>query len=119
MIIASIDTVVLLLTLVGAPGDLPRLDIHRVCGASAEFSGDASDVRGCLHDEKAARNHLRAAWAHIPFSAKKACVYENVPPGPSYVVLASCIDSSVQAGNLRASGSQGGLGVELPDFTDR
>lgn len=77
----------------------PELDVHRMCKNTVLYGHAPKELLGCRHDERAARDDLKARWTKIPAEYKRRCMYDPEPVDPSYVELQSCIDNNLYAAN--------------------
>jgi len=72
---------------------LPNLNIEAGCQDVAKNDlNKTTDYRGCLSEERKAREQLRKEWASYPASMHSQCMHLVTPPAlPSYVSLRECL----------------------------
>jgi hypothetical protein len=92
----SISMIVVSSQLVVTVADrVPTFDIARSCkldlAATAGLSVDQS-AKGCINDEKRARQQLASQWSKFSGSSKAECIpQESIGGTPSYVSLLTCL----------------------------
>jgi hypothetical protein len=88
---------VVLLTLLPAFGQTPKLDVKAICearSADAKKVGSPPDqsITECVRDEESAKRQLNAVWASTPVTIRKRCESDARSLGTtSYLDLLSCI----------------------------
>jgi hypothetical protein len=88
---------------------IPQFDIARVCReAKTRAAGDRDlAYRGCVNDEKEARDQLARKWAQFKREDRNDCVAQGAAPLPSYVELLTCLEMSQDARALLTPGAAG------------
>lgn len=97
-----------LLTFISPPvaaakqGQVPQFDIARTCREARAFAVNEKDLayRGCMSDEKEARQQLARKWQQFKPQDRNDCVAQGAAPIPSYVELLTCLEMSEEAGAL-------------------
>jgi hypothetical protein len=95
--LATAVTFVIVTAAFAQGGGPPRIDIDRVCRASAAeiasiFGDNGQDVMGtCKQDEQAALDQLQKSWGDFPSLAKERCVQPKEYL-PSYVEWTACLE---------------------------
>ena len=88
---------VVLLSLLPAFGQSPKLDVKAICearSADAKKVGSPPDqnITDCMRDEESAKQQLNALWASTPVAIRKRCESDARSLGTtSYLDLLSCI----------------------------
>lgn len=78
-----------------AAQDMPRYDVAAYCDQIAAFGGAPSAVirNGCVQQEQAAYDALKAKWAALPANMQKHCNQVATAVGMgSYAILKGCVD---------------------------
>jgi hypothetical protein len=91
----SISMIVVSSQLVVTVADkVPTFDIARSCKLDVAAAGLSIDqaVKGCISDEKRARQQLASQWSKFSGSSKAECIpQESIGGTPSYVSLLTCL----------------------------
>jgi len=88
---------VVLLTLLPAFGQTPKLDVKAICearSADAKKVGSPPDqsITECVRDEESAKRQLNAVWASTPVTIRKRCESDARSLGTtSYLDLLTCL----------------------------
>lgn len=83
------------LLLVSGP-PMPDRSVDKMCASSSNDAGDQTATASCKRDERTARESLMKEWDTVPSSARQTCINSIDNVAPSFVVLKSCIDDSVE-----------------------
>jgi hypothetical protein len=108
-----------LVTLVGAPDRVPRIDVEPVCKGIAEQGGvtfhDPSmpqEKKNCIDSEYAVRDQLAKQWSRFLVDDRTHCINETIMGGESsYTELLTCLEMARDVRAMRADAAarpQGG-----------
>jgi hypothetical protein len=74
---------------------IPSYNIEKSCQAEGAASGygDESALKGCVQDEKAAKDKVAKEWPNYPAAAQQICTAgQSSELGYSYVELMTCFE---------------------------
>jgi hypothetical protein len=99
-----------LVTLVGAPDRVPRIDVEPVCKGIAEQGGvtfhDPSmpqEKKNCIDSEYAVRDQLAKQWSRFLVDDRTHCINETIMGGESsYTELLTCLEMARDVRAMRA-----------------
>jgi hypothetical protein len=73
---------------------VPTLNFEQSCREAQALGGDDRNLayRGCMQDEKDAREQLAQKWSHFKPGDRRDCVAQGADPVPSYVEILTCLE---------------------------
>jgi hypothetical protein len=77
-----------------AADGVPKLDVAQSCREAQAFGGDDKNLayKGCMQDEKEARELLAKKWSGFKPADRRDCVAQGRAPMPSYVEILTCLE---------------------------
>jgi hypothetical protein len=93
----------------------PNLDMEAGCkDVSNNALNKTVDYKGCMNEERAAREELKKEWASYSASMHDQCMHLVTPPAlPSYITLQECLKMSSDAQKMAKSGGVSQLGKTM------
>jgi hypothetical protein len=77
-------------------GDVPAFNVEGSCRDAEKFGlqGQDKDIgyKGCIQDEKNAKDELTQRWSKFNAQNKQICVEQARAPSPSYVEVLTCLE---------------------------
>jgi hypothetical protein len=97
-----------LLLIVALASAVPTYDVEKSCQAASEATQDDSGYKGCLDDEKVAKERVAKEWSNYSATTRQECTAnQGDDEGNSYVELMTCFemqDWKKDLGPLSANG---------------
>ncbi len=88
---------------------VPNYDVESSCQAANKATQDDSGYKGCVDDEKAAKEKVVKGWASYPAAARQECASsQGGDQSNSYVELMTCFEMQDWKKDLGSLSTNGG-----------